>query len=64
MAGKLLAYLLFEAFVLPLYLIVLPFIYGVPRLGGVMPILVMAVPFVLAVGGLGLVVAAIFRSPL
>ena len=63
-AGKLLAYLLFEAFVLPLYLIVLPFIYGVPRLGGVMPILVMAVPFVLAVGGLGLVVAAIFRSPL
>jgi ABC-2 type transport system permease protein len=63
-AGKLLAYLLFEAFVLPLYLIVLPYLYGLPRLGGVGPILIMAVPFVLAVGGLGLVVAAIFKNPL
>lgn len=62
--GKLLAYLLFEAFILPLYLIALPYFYGLPRLGGVVPILIMAVPFVLAVSGLGLVVAAIFRSPL
>src|SRR5258707_3183058 len=62
--GKLLAYLLFEAFILPLYLVALPYFYGLPRLGGVVPILIMAVPFVLAVSGLGLVVAAIFRSPL
>jgi ABC-2 type transport system permease protein len=49
---------------LPLYLIALPYLYGLPRLGGVVPILILAVPFVLAVSGLGLVVAAIFRNPL
>jgi ABC-2 type transport system permease protein len=63
-AGKMLAYLLFEALVLPLYLIALPYLYGLPRLGGVVPILIMAVPFVLAVSGLGLVIAAIFKNPL
>jgi ABC-2 type transport system permease protein len=62
--GKLLAYLLLEAFILPLYLIALPYLYGLPRLGGVVPILILAVPFVFAVSGLGLVVAAIFRNPL
>jgi ABC-2 type transport system permease protein len=55
-AGKMLAYLLLEAIILPLYLIA--------RLGGVIPVLIFAVPFVLSVGGLGLVVAAIFRNPL
>jgi ABC-2 type transport system permease protein len=63
-AGKMLAYLLFEAFILPLYLIALPYLYGLPRLGGVVPILILAVPFVLSVSGLGLVVAAIFKNPL
>src|SRR5712672_2832391 len=43
-AGKMLAYLLFEALVLPLYLIALPYLYGLPRLGGVVPILILAVP--------------------
>ncbi|MET0674264.1 MAG: ABC transporter permease [Bradyrhizobium sp.] len=62
--GKLLAYLALEAFILPLYLIVLPWFYGLPRLGGVVPILLFAVPFVLAVSGLGMVVAALFRKPL
>jgi ABC-2 type transport system permease protein len=62
--GKMLAYLLFESVILPLYLIALPHFYGLPRLGGVVPVLILAVPFVLAVAGLGLVVAAIFRSPL
>jgi ABC-2 type transport system permease protein len=62
--GKMLAYLLLESVILPLYLIGLPHLYGLPRLGGVVPILIFAVPFVLAVSGLGLVVAAIFRSPL
>jgi ABC-2 type transport system permease protein len=62
--GKGLAYLALEAFILPLYLIALPYFYGVPRLGSVAAILTLAVPFVLSVGFLGLVVAAIFRNPL
>jgi ABC-2 type transport system permease protein len=62
--GKLLAYLALEAVVLPLYLIVLPVLYGVPRLGGIVPILFFAVPFVLSVAGLGLVVAGVFRRPI
>jgi len=63
-AGKLLAYLALEALILPVYLLVLPYLYGLPRLGGVIPILTFAVPFVLAVAGLGMVVAGIFRQPL
>jgi ABC-2 type transport system permease protein len=62
-AGKLLAYLVLEAVILPIYLIVLPYLYGLPRLGGVVPILIFAVPFVLSVAGLGFVVAGIFRRP-
>src|ERR1700688_290434 len=62
--GKLLAYLLVEAIILPIYLIALPYLYGLPRLGGVISILVFAVPFVLSISGLGLVIAAIFKSPL
>ena len=63
-AGKLLAYLALEAVILPVYLIVLPYLYGLPRLGGIVPILIFAVPFVLAVAGLGFVVAGIFRRPI
>ena len=62
--GKLLAYLALEAVIVPFYMIVLPFLYGIPRLGEVWPILAFAVPFVVAVGALGLIVAAVFRSPL
>jgi len=62
-SGKLLAYLALEAVILPTYLIVLPYLYGLPRLGGIIPILIFAVPFVLSVAGLGFVVAGIFRSP-
>jgi ABC-2 type transport system permease protein len=63
-AGKTLAYLALQSLILPLYLIVLPYFYGVPRLGSVATILMLAVPFVLAVSSLGLVVAATFRNPL
>jgi ABC-2 type transport system permease protein len=63
-AGKLLAYLALEAVILPIYLIVLPYLYGLPRLGGVWPILLFALPFVLAVAGLGFVVAGLFRRPI
>lgn len=62
--GKLLAYLLLEAVVLPFYLITLPYLYGLPRLGSVASMLFLGMPFVLAVGGLGMVAAAIFRKPL
>lgn len=62
--GKLLAYLLLEAAILPFYLIVLPYFYGIPRLGSSAAILFFAVPFVLAVSALALVLASIFRSPL
>jgi ABC-2 type transport system permease protein len=62
-AGKLLAYLALEAVILPAYLIVLPYLYGLPRLGGIIPILIFAVPFVFSVAGLGFVVAGIFRRP-
>jgi ABC-2 type transport system permease protein len=63
-AGKLLAYLALEAVILPIYLVVLPYLYGLPRLGGTLPILIFAVPFVLSVAGLGFVVAGIFRRPI
>lgn len=62
--GKLLAYLVLEAAILPFYLIVLPYLYGIPRLGSIAAILFFAVPFVLSVAALALVLAAIFRSPL
>jgi ABC-2 type transport system permease protein len=62
--GKLLAYLALEAVVLPLYLVVLPYLYGLPRLGGVLPLLIFAIPFVLSVAGLGFVVAGVFRKPI
>jgi ABC-2 type transport system permease protein len=62
-AGKLLAYLALEAIILPVYLIVLPYLYGIPRLGGIVPMLIFAVPFVLSVAGLGFVVAGMLRKP-
>jgi ABC-2 type transport system permease protein len=62
--GKLLAYLAVEAVIVPFYLLGLPYLYGVPRLGSVVTILAVALPFSLAVGALGLVVALIFRRPL
>jgi ABC-2 type transport system permease protein len=63
-AGKLLAYLAIQAIILPAYLILLPYFYGLPRLGGVAPILIFAIPFIFSVAGLGFVVAGIFRKPL
>jgi ABC-2 type transport system permease protein len=50
--------------IVPFYLVGLPYLYGIPRLGSVASILMVALPFALAVGGLGLVVAAVFRKPL
>jgi ABC-2 type transport system permease protein len=63
MLGKALAYLTLHAALLPCYLIVLPYLYGLPRLGDVTTILLFAVPFVLAVSLLGLIVTALMRTP-
>lgn len=62
--GRLLAYLCLQALVVPFYLVVLPWLYGIPRLGSPLLILIVAAPFVLAVGSLGQVVAGLFRQSL
>jgi ABC-2 type transport system permease protein len=62
--GKLLAYLALEALIVPFYLVSLPYLYGLPRLGSLVTILAFATPFVLAVGALGMVVARLLREPL
>ncbi|MBP2307110.1 ABC transporter permease [Azospirillum melinis] len=62
--GKYMAYLVPEALILPFYLIALPYLYGIPRLGSPATILLFALPFVLAVSGLGLIASAVFRTPL
>lgn len=63
-AGKLLAYLALQAVTVPFLLVVLPWFYGIPRLGSLGSILLFALPFGLAVGSLGLVIAGLFRSAL
>jgi ABC-2 type transport system permease protein len=63
-SGKVLAYLVVEAVVLPFYLVALPYFYGVPRLGSLTLILVLAIPFVVAASTLGILLAAVFRQPL
>lgn len=62
--GKYIAYLVPAALILPFYLIALPYLYGIPRLGSPATILLFALPFVLAVCGLGLIASAVFRTPL
>lgn len=59
--GRGAAWLAVYAVLLPLYLIVLPAIYGLPRLGGVGAVLALGVPFVLAAGFLAQALAALFR---
>ncbi|PWC54096.1 ABC transporter permease [Azospirillum sp. TSA6c] len=62
--GKYMAYLVPAALILPFYLIALPYLYGIPRLGSPATVLLFALPFVLAVCGLGLIAPAVFRTPL
>jgi ABC-2 type transport system permease protein len=63
-AGRMLAFLAIEAVIMPFYLIVLPRLYGLPRLGGIGDILILIAPFAIAVCGLGLAIAATLRSSL
>ncbi|PGH56798.1 ABC transporter permease [Azospirillum palustre] len=62
--GKYMAYLVPAALILPFYLIALPYLYGIPRLGSPATVLLFALPFVLAVSGLGMIASAVFRTPL
>ncbi|MBE9604703.1 ABC transporter permease [Acetobacteraceae bacterium H6797] len=62
--GRLLAYVIVEAAIVPLYLIGLPWLYGLPRLGSVVSILLIALPFILAVSAMGLALGSLLRHPL
>jgi ABC-2 type transport system permease protein len=62
--GRLLAYLVIEAMAFAFYLIVLPYLYGLPRLGSVPLIAAVAFPFILAVAGLGMIMARLCRNPI
>lgn len=62
--GRLLAVLPLQGLTLCFYLVAMPWLLGIPRLGPVWQILFTALPFVLAVAGLGQVIAVLFRKPL
>lgn len=62
--GKLLAYLTIEIFAASFYLIALPYLYGIPRLGSPVAIAIFALPFIIAVSSLGMVIARLLRNPL
>lgn len=59
--GRMLAWTIAYAGILPVYLIVLPWVYGLPHLGETASVLFLGLPFVLATGLLAQIVAAIFR---
>lgn len=60
--GRMAAWVAIYAGLLPIYLIVLPALYGLPNLGRTGDILAIALPFVLATGLLAQCVAALLRS--
>ncbi|MBN2630783.1 MAG: ABC transporter permease [Rhodobacteraceae bacterium] len=60
--GRMAAWVAIYAVLLPIYLIVLPALYGLPNLGRVRDALAIGLPFVLAAGLLAQCVAAVFRS--
>jgi ABC-2 type transport system permease protein len=62
--GRLLAYAVIEVVVVAFYLLVLPYLYGIPRLGSVADIYAFAMPFLIAVASLGMIVARLLRNPL
>ncbi|ATN36992.1 ABC transporter permease (plasmid) [Rhizobium sp. ACO-34A] len=62
-SGKLLAYFIVETPVFAFYLVALPYLYGIPRLGSITAIAAISIPFVAAVAGLGMIVARVLRNP-
>ncbi|ATX67493.1 ABC transporter permease [Roseinatronobacter bogoriensis] len=59
--GRMGAWVALYALLLPVYLIVLPALYGLPNLGNVPAVLMLGLPFVLATGLLAQCVAALFK---
>ncbi|MFN3844544.1 MAG: ABC transporter permease [Paracoccaceae bacterium] len=60
--GRMAGWVAIYSVLLPVYLIVLPAVYGLPNLGHVGDVLAIGLPFVLATGLLAQCVAALFRS--
>jgi ABC-2 type transport system permease protein len=60
--GRMAAWVAIYTVLLPIYLIVLPALYGLPNLGRTGDVLVIGLPFVLATGLLAQCVAALLRS--
>jgi ABC-2 type transport system permease protein len=60
--GRMAAWVAIYAVLLPVYLIVLPALYGLPNLGRTGDVLAIGLPFVLAAGLLAQCVAALLRS--
>ena len=60
--GRMAAWVAIYALLVPIYLIVLPALYGLPNLGRAGDVLAMGMPFVLATGLLAQCVAAVFKS--
>jgi len=60
--GRMGAWTALYALVLPLYLVVLPALYGLPNLGNPWAVLLLGLPFVLAAGLFAQCVAALFRQ--
>ncbi|MFN4160064.1 MAG: ABC transporter permease [Gemmobacter sp.] len=60
--GRMAAWAILYALVLPLYVIVLPVAYGLPNLANPGAVLMLGLPFVLATGLLAQCVAALFRN--
>lgn len=63
-AGRVAAVTLVEAAIIPAYLVVLPWLYGLPRLGEVTTMLLFAMPFAFAVTGAGMLIAELVRQPM
>ena len=60
--GRMAAWVAIYAVLLPIYLIVLPSLYGLPNMGRTGDVLAIGLPFVLATGLLAQCLAALFRS--
>ncbi|WP_245235566.1 ABC transporter permease [Mesorhizobium erdmanii] len=61
--GRLFAYLVIETLSFSLYLVALPYLYGIPRLGTLSAIAGLSLPFILATAALGICVSFVVKSP-
>jgi ABC-2 type transport system permease protein len=61
--GRLFAYLIVETPVFAFYLVGLPYLYNLPRLGTLLTLAVVCALTIASVSGLGMVVAKLFKNP-